>query len=193
MKNPKDDFNACDDFFRLVLQCHVISAALKVLEVDTIMSSPPDHLQPEKIGLHSASKQKAILQFYCHAIVDAFTNLQLNTSTSTSNTVINYDDKVLGYAIELVTLGLLYVEFTDAIKEGDGGRIHRCWKFMFPLFRASGRTNYTMEAFTMLYSHFSFVPSCSKAASMVSFYQYSRETWEEYGHGPSHGAFESCV
>ena len=150
MKNPKDDFNACDDFFHLVFQCHVIPAALKVLEVDTIMSSPPDHLQPEKIGLHSASKRKAILQFYCRAIVDAFTNLQLNTSTSTSNTVINYDDKVLGYAIEV---GLLYVELTDAIKEGDGGRIHRCWKFMFPLFRASGRTNYTMEAFTMLYSH----------------------------------------
>ena len=70
---------------------------------------------------------------YCHAIVDAFMNLHLNSNPSTFHTILSYDDKVLEYAIELLTLGLLhvYTEFTDAIREGDGLRIHHCWKFMF--------------------------------------------------------------
>lgn len=130
-----------------------MSAATKVLGVEKRTSSPPDHLKPENISSRSVGEHKAILQFYCRAIVDAFTNLQLNTNTSDSHTVLSYDDKVLGYAIEILTLGLFYVEYTDAIKKGDGQRVHHCWKFMLPLFRVSGRKNYTIEAFTMLFSH----------------------------------------
>ena len=73
---------------------------------------------------------------------------------------------MLGYAIELLTLGLLYVEYTDAIKEGDGQRVHRCWKFMFPLFKISGRKNYTIEAFTMLFSH-AFLLSSRQAEQLL--------------------------
>ena len=97
--------------------------------------------------------------------MDGLTNLHLN-STSNSHTALSYDDKVLGYAIELLTLGLLYVEFTDTVKEGDGQRVHRCWKFMLPLFKVSGRTNYTIEAFTMLYSH-AFLFSPRQAAQLL--------------------------
>ena len=139
-------------FFRLVLQCHVISAAIKILGVETRTSTPPDNLKPKNISSRSPAERKATLKLYCRAIVDGFTNLQLN-GTSHSDPMLSYDDAVLGYAIELLTLGLLYVKFTDAVKEGDGQRVHRCWKFMFPLFKVSGRTNYTIEAFTMLYSH----------------------------------------
>ena len=57
--------------------------------------------------------------------MDGYVNLDLNIS-STSHTALSYDDKVLGYAMELLTLGLLYVEFTDAVKEGDDERVHRC-------------------------------------------------------------------
>ena len=153
VKTPKDDVNACDDFFRLVLQCHVIVAAIKVLGIETQTPSPPDRLKPENISSCSADQRKAILKLYARAVVDGFTNLDLHDRASDSHTLLCYDDKGLGYAIELLTLGLLYVEFTDAVKEGDGLRIHRCWKFMFPLFKASGRTNYTIEIFTTLYNY----------------------------------------
>ena len=123
----------------------MISTAIKIIGVETQTSSPPDNLKPEIISLRSTEERKSILKLYCRAIVDGLTNLHLN-STSNSHTALSYDDKVLGYAIELLTLGLLYVEFTDAVKEGDG-RVHRCWKFMLPLFKVSGRTNYTIEAF----------------------------------------------
>ena len=77
IKKPKDNFNACDDFFRLVLQCHVISAAIKVLGVEKQTSLPPDHLKPENLSSRSVGERKVILQFYCRAIVDAFTNLHI--------------------------------------------------------------------------------------------------------------------
>ena len=149
VKMPKDDFHAYDDYFRLVLQCHVITAAMKVLGVEATTSSPPDSLS--NISARPVEDRKAILKLYADAIVGGFTNLGLLISDS--QTMLSYDDKILGYAIELLTLGLLYIEFTDAVKEGDGECVHRCWKFMFPLFKVSGRTNYTIEMFTMLYSH----------------------------------------
>ncbi len=60
------------------------------------------------------------------------------------------DDHVLSYARDLLTLGLLYLEFSDAIREGDGERILRCWRFFLLVFKATGRTNYSKEAFVLL-------------------------------------------
>ena len=38
-------------------------------------------------------------------------------------------DGVCEYAQEVLSLGLLYMEFNDAIREGDGKRILRCWRY----------------------------------------------------------------
>ena len=55
-------------------------------------------------------------------------------------------DRVLEYSREVFTLGLLYMEFHDAIK-GDGLRILRCWKYMLLLFKASQSKNNAITAF----------------------------------------------
>lgn len=47
-------------------------------------------------------------------------------------------------------MGLLYMEFTDAIREGDGDRILRCWRYFLLVFKATGRTHYSVEAFNLL-------------------------------------------
>ncbi len=47
-------------------------------------------------------------------------------------------------------VGLLLLEFKDAIREGDGNRIIRCWRYMLLIYKATGRTNYTMEALNIL-------------------------------------------
>ena len=134
VKKPSENFNVCDAFFRLTLQCHM--AALKLFELDSRTSLPPPELQHEQVSKSSVQESNLILRKYSHALVD----LQLHMNSSEALVVI--DDKINAYAIELLTLGLLYVEFTDAIREADGNQIYNCWKFMFPLFRASGRTNY---------------------------------------------------
>ncbi len=58
--------------------------------------------------------------------------------------------QVLEYAKRLLGLGSFYMEFTDAIKEGDGQRVLRCWRYLLPLFKSSGRKNYSIEVFNML-------------------------------------------
>ena len=62
-------------------------------------------------------------------------------------------DTVHTYACEVLSLGLLYAEFQDAIREGDGLRVLRCWRYFLPTFRASNRTNYSIEAFHFLAQH----------------------------------------
>lgn len=50
----------------------------------------------------------------------------------------------------MVSLGLLYLDFKDAVREGDGERVLLDWKYLFLLFKASGRKNYAIEAITLL-------------------------------------------
>ena len=55
------------------------------------------------------------------------------------------------------------MEFCDGIREGDGGRIIRCWRYFLPMFKASGRTNYVVEAFNLLFQlQYVFTPRMKK-------------------------------
>lgn len=59
-------------------------------------------------------------------------------------------DHVVEYAKETLSLGMIYHEFKDAIKEGDGTRVLRCWKYFLLYFCATGHTDYCIEAFNFL-------------------------------------------
>ena len=63
------------------------------------------------------------------------------------------DDHVYAYGKEALSLGLLLMEFCDAIREGDGLRILYCWRLSLLVFKASGRTNYSIEALNVLLQH----------------------------------------
>jgi L1 cell adhesion molecule like protein len=63
-------------------------------------------------------------------------------------------DGVYDYAKDTLVLGLLLMEFNDSIREGDGDRIIRCWKFLLPLFKSTGRTKYSVEAVTLLAQYY---------------------------------------
>ena len=63
------------------------------------------------------------------------------------------------YACETLSLGLIYLEFQDAIREGDGSRVLQVWKFLL-LFKASKLKNYATEAFTLLAHYYITLPRC---------------------------------
>ena len=50
-------------------------------------------------------------------------------------------DGVFAYATAVLTDGLMLKEFRDAIHEGDGNRVQRCYKFLMPYFLAQGITS----------------------------------------------------
>ncbi len=59
------------------------------------------------------------------------------------------------------------MEFSDAIKERDGNRILRYWRYFMLLFKETQRSNYSSEAFTLLAQyHFFTVSKNSKATSL---------------------------
>jgi L1 cell adhesion molecule like protein len=60
------------------------------------------------------------------------------------------DDQVHIYACEVVTLGLIWLNYYDAIKEGDGERILKLWKYLMIIFNKCGRRNYAKEAALLL-------------------------------------------
>lgn len=63
---------------------------------------------------------------------------------------VNAPDLVTAYSSNLLSLGLLLMEFNDGIREGDGNRIIRCWRYFLPLFKLEHRTNYSIECFNLL-------------------------------------------
>ncbi len=48
------------------------------------------------------------------------------------------DDGIYKYACGVLSLALFMFEFNDAIKEGDGERVYRVWKYLVLIFRESG-------------------------------------------------------
>ena len=71
-------------------------------------------------------------------------------SGNTSNT---REDLVYSYGREVVTLGLLWSNFYDAIKEGDGEGVLLIWKYLMVIFRQTNHRNYTKEAALLLINY----------------------------------------
>ena len=63
-------------------------------------------------------------------------------------------DGVFLYASELLSLGLIWHGFHDAIKESDGERIMNYWKFLLVIFKSTNHRNYAKEATNLLIQYY---------------------------------------
>ena len=130
------DFNACDDFFKLVTRAHIIAAAMRYFEMTSVNDFPKHYLLSESLMFESEETRKDILEMVCKEIVLMFVRVKPSFGMDDdSNSVVTNNDKVLVYASSVLSLGLLYEEFSDAIHEADGHRILRCWRFFMPIFK----------------------------------------------------------
>lgn len=60
------------------------------------------------------------------------------------------NDDIYNYQCAFLEFAMIIVNFFDAIKEGDGKRAIRCWKFQLPyLWNDSGSPKYALEALNM--------------------------------------------
>ena len=80
------------------------------------------------------------------SVVNTFVSIVLPNCTKGDESV----DKVHLYATEVLTLGLLWHGYHDAIKEGDGDRVYLYWKFLLLAFKQGHRFNYSSEAINLL-------------------------------------------
>lgn len=149
-KKPIDKFDECDDFFCLVVESLVLSACMEKFEMNGLDGVPCEQYAPGGIDtwMLSEEERKKVLETLTLELIDSFTNFSFQNLNSPSSS-----DKVFLYAKNLLSLGLFYLEYSDAIREADGTRDLRCWRYLMPMFLSSGRKNYAIESFQLLMQH----------------------------------------
>ena len=146
--NPGRDVNAADDFFTLVVTTHFLACAMKKLDIKSLNDVPNMEQFNANSWMATDADRRSSLNSFCHELINEHVMFSLSYEGSTCS------DGVLNYANEIMSLGIFYMNFKDAIREGDGDRILMCWKYLLPLFRVSNRRNYSFEVFSMLYSYY---------------------------------------
>ena len=135
--DPAHNMKAAEDFLLLILHAHVVSAARVLLS-------------------HGISPSVPLLS---KAIVSTF--LQVPQAASE----IASEDGIHMYALEVLSLSMLWHAFHDATREGDGERVMCYWKFLLIVFNGTNRRNYAKEAANLLLQH-QFLFSERKAAQL---------------------------
>ena len=140
--DPKNDMNSCEDFFELVTTAHIIVAAMKIFGMSKIDDKPDEKLFPS-----DTDNPAIILKEAVKKILSLFVDLSFPVEVKKRSKSM---DHVHEYGKDVLTMGLLLLEFKDLIRYGDGERYLRFWKVMFLYFQATGHTNNTLEAFNLL-------------------------------------------
>lgn len=145
---PEKGVSACEDFFLLVLDAHICVAAMKQFNMSSLEGEPSSTLFPDGCTDLTPEERWKLMSLAIEELINTFVDISYLPESSKKDS-----DHVLAYAKELLSLGLLLMEFIDSIREGDGERILRCWRFFLPLFKACGRKNYAVEAFNFLFQY----------------------------------------
>ena len=146
------DIAACEEFMELITVAHVLSAAIHITGV-------PD-LAELSTRILSSGNQFAAATSIVKTLCSEIATISFAAKCSHSSA-----DYVQEYANEKLSLGLLLLEFKDAVREGDGVRVLQCWKSFFLFFRGTGHKNYCLEAFNFLMQyHYTLTPRCASAA-----------------------------
>lgn len=132
---PDRNVKAAEDFLSIVLEGYIV-VAYKSLPAE---------------GMTSTSKFDVNITAW--QIVDSFSTVDSIGSTKPTPG----DDRVQCYSKEMMTLGLLWLGFVDAIREGDGDHVKRYWKFLMLLFKISSRRNYSCESAKLLLDYHYFL------------------------------------
>ena len=149
MKRPKNDVNSCEDFFLTVVATHILAAAMELLHMNSLAAILSSNLIADDNWLESAAQRHSTLMLVCRALVSKFVDFKFLSNPPRQPQ--QHEDKVFGYACRVLSLGLFYMEYLDAVHEGDGSRVQQCFRFLLPLFKTTRSRNYSLEALYMLY------------------------------------------
>ena len=162
VRKPIDNFNACDDFFVLVVKSHIVAAAMEVLGIKAVNQVPSEN---ENDWMETKENRKQKLDSIARSIVDRFIDFRYNVSDEENESEAAADN-ILMYSKRILSLGCFYLEYSDGIREGDGDRVLRCWRYLLPLFHNGRRNNYAIESLNLLFQH-DFALSTRQAAELI--------------------------
>lgn len=155
--DPTGAVTACEDFFVLVVEAHILSAAMTVFGMATVKDEPEKTFFPEGASKLDTLARRNITILAVNEVLAKFADFSYGEKEEEEGENSTIHDGVHAYACNLLSSGLLLMEFIDAVREGDGNRIIRCWRYFLLHFKVSNRTNYSIEAFTVLAQQYFFL------------------------------------
>ena len=150
MKDPSKSVTTCEEYFVLVVEAHILQAAMTLFGMKSLEDTPNEKYFPAEFVQLNLQQQHCIFAGAISKLLSQYVDLNVTFSQSVCSGAENQIDTINEYAMEVISLGLLLLEFNDSVREGDGDRILRCWRYFLLLFKASNKTNYAIEAFTLL-------------------------------------------
>lgn len=90
--DPIHKFNECEDFFKLVVTCNILVAAMEILKMENLTDIPtiPTVAKPQDLWMETAENRQSIIQSICRDIVDKYVDFQFNKSPKSSNDKVEY-------------------------------------------------------------------------------------------------------
>ena len=88
----------------------------------------------ETLNKLTTPQRRKVLMLALTKFANEYVNMSLlkvptgGISSDNKKSKQDHTDCVYEYARETLSLGILYAEFCNAIRKGDGNRIIRCWK-----------------------------------------------------------------
>lgn len=115
VKQPEKQVTPCEEFFLSVTEAHICSVAMQVFKMSAVTDWPCAELFLESCTKLNPQQRWNLLQLAVSKIVDQFVDISYPSPALKKD-----DDHIRAYAREVLSLGLLLMEFTDAVREGDG-------------------------------------------------------------------------
>lgn len=147
----KSNVNASEDFLEAVVIAYILAAVMHYLGMSSFDDMPLSSIISHEVWMENNAVRSSTLSGISRHIVDQYVDLA--TDFKEPGPATKQDPSAGGvceHTREVMSLGLLYLDFKDAVREGDGDRVLLLWKYLLLLFKASGRKNYAIEAVTLL-------------------------------------------
>ena len=141
-KDPKKSVDASVELLETITKGHWLSCACEILGISGLDDTL--HL-PASITTGTASEKYAYIRGLAQQIVDKATIVD-SAYLPCDIPEEHISDAVYNYSRVLCHYGALVTEFRDALTEGDGERVMRCWRLFMPHFKTAGCTKYALEA-----------------------------------------------
>ena len=110
--------------------------------MNSVLETPIHPQLRENLWLESKEMRRDVLHLVSEEIVKMFMNVEPRFYPKDKSQT---DDKIRCYASSLLSHKMLYMEFLDSIKEGDGLRILHCRHYLMLIFKVAQRKNYSIE------------------------------------------------
>ena len=88
---------------------------------------------------------------------------ETSDETKKSDLSESKEDNVFNYGCQHLSLGLLLYNADDSVKEGDGERLMRVWKFLTFVLRSHGKHKYALAGLCLMASRLSTVDTSSSS------------------------------